>query len=121
LENTSLLLWPELVSTAALYRYFELRLRNRCPSSQVAITTLKKKYLKGEASEVYAMYDIPEADDLTVPPDWRRDLGHRQRSIKLPPLEGCRDMFSAYIGQPIDWGSDETIPSTTTKPARPRY
>jgi hypothetical protein len=111
--------WPEVISTVALYRMFEIKLKNRCPPAWVAIDIVKKHYFGGGAKEKHARFAVPPYDDITIDKAWRQGLGVRQRAVEIPPLVACRRMFEEYVGQPVNWGSDELMPDLP--PAKTNY
>lgn len=115
--------WPVTVSTAALYRVFELKLKHKCPPAWAAINTVKKRFLQGRVTEKQGRFIPPDFDDMSVPSEWRRGLGSRQRAIEIPPLAECRRIFEDYLAQPVEWGSDEFFPDPVAPPKskRPDY
>lgn len=109
--------WPGIVSSAALYVYFGLRLRERnvrsLPSETLMLNNIEK-FVNQPLHRGQREYDNPLLDDFPIQV---KMLNSKQNSVlNLPPLSDCRAAFERYLGQEIQWPDDAPAAPKEPKP-----
>ncbi len=101
--------WPHTVAGPALYaslciRMNERRFRGQVPSDTL-VAGMLERFVGRRLVRMRRRYSDPLIDNV---PQMARHLGDRMSSVtQLPDLDTCRKAFERYMGQTIEWPSQE--------------
>lgn len=111
--------WPEVVSSVALYVSMSLKMRERgtrgIPSETMLAYHLNK-FVGVDLRRSQREYSNPYMDASDPAPAVVKQMSSRQSSIvNMPGLAACRAAFESYIGQTMNWPTEDDTPKPQPK------
>jgi hypothetical protein len=105
--------WPAVVSSTALYGSMQHRMKERGARhipDQTSFALLLDRMIFNSARDKklkrkQKFFNNPMVDDM---PPYAKQMGARHSTIfNMPSLQECRDGFALFLGQALDWDSDD--------------